>query len=133
MTFKIPWIMSWTYHFQEAKLLNPPWLNRQYRIKWWDKFKNDQANKISIQQYFQNTYQSSASTQESIIHAEPDLIEPDLVARIIGAAGSSKEELQKLIQDIRSSPPGSECSPSGSVKNEIFQNAQDPYEDPYED
>ena len=128
--------MSWTYHFQEAKLLNPPWLNRQYRIKWWDKFKNDQANENSIQQYFQTTYQSSTSTQDSIVQAGPNLIETDLVARIIGAAGSSKEELQKLIQDIRSSPPGSECFPSGSVKNENFQNvqdAQDPYEDPYED
>ena len=136
MAFKIPWIMSWTYHFQEAKALHPPWLNRQYRIKWWDKFKNDQANEISIQQYYQTTYQSSTSTQESIAHNGTNLIEPDLVARIIGAAGSSKEELTKLIHDIRSSPPESECSPSGSVKNEAFQNiqdAQDPFEDPYED
>ena len=33
MLFKIPWIMSWTYNYQEVKDTSSPWLNYQYRIK----------------------------------------------------------------------------------------------------
>lgn len=118
--------MSWTYHFQEAKSLSPPLLNRQFRIKWWDKFNHDQANEAAVQHYYKITYQSTPIIKES-------LTKPEIVARIMNAAGSSKAELQKLIQDIRCSHPPSEGSPSSSIKNELFHDAQDPYEDPYED
>lgn len=44
MLFKVPWIMSWTFNYQEAKDSSPPWLNRQFQAKWWDKLNIYQAN-----------------------------------------------------------------------------------------
>ena len=127
--FKIPWIMSWTYHYQEAKGTSPPWLNRQYRLKWWDKFKLHQANEKTVTKHFQDLYQPISQETESTT-----ISDNDLVARVLGAAGSSQEELQRLLQDIGSSPSGSKESPSKTIiKNTLFQDAQDPFDDPYED
>lgn len=56
----------------------------------------------------------------------------DLIARIKDAATSSPEELQKLLQEIRQTPSVSDDSPK-SIKNDLFEDAQDPFDDPYEE
>nr|KAJ0217611.1 hypothetical protein LSAT_V11C300127580 [Lactuca sativa] len=84
MLFKVPQIMSWTFHYQEAKDSSPPWLNRQFRSKWLDKMKISQANE------------------------------------------------QALLPEIRQTPSVSDDYPK-SIKNDLFQDAQDPFDDPYEE
>lgn len=130
MLFKIPWIMSWTFHYQEAKEISPPWLNRQYRVKWWDKFKNPQANDQAVIKHYQQIYIQKPEVEAKFINSLPST-DAALISRIKAAVNSSPEELQNLLQEIRSSPIASEDSPK-SVKNELFQDAQDPFDDPYE-
>nr|KAJ0190267.1 hypothetical protein LSAT_V11C800397250 [Lactuca sativa] len=126
--FKIPWIMSWTYNYQEAKVTSPPWLNYKYRIKWWEKFKLPQANSTKVIKYYQEIHHSTkAKTEEIKINAP--LPDPELVARILNATGSSHEELHRLLQDIhRSLTESNESTPT----TQLLQDAQDPFDDPYE-
>nr|KAJ0221918.1 hypothetical protein LSAT_V11C200061950 [Lactuca sativa] len=117
MIFKVPWIMSWTFHYQEAKDSSPPWLNRQFRSKWWDKMKISQASEQAVEATFINNLPKS---------------DVDLIARIKDAATSSPEKLQKLLQEIRQTSSVSDSSPK-SIKNDLFEDAQDPFDDPYEE
>ena len=91
MLFKIPWIMSWTYNYQEIHL------------------------------------STKAKTEEIEDAPLPD---PELVARILNATGSSHEELHRLLQDIhRSLTESNESTPT----TQLLQDAQDLFDDPYKE
>lgn len=131
MIFKVPWIMSWTFHYQEAKDSSPPWLNRQFRSKWWDKMKISQASEQAVIKHYQEIYIQKPEVEATFINNLPKS-DVDLIARIKDAATSSPEELQKLLQEIRQTPSVSDDSPK-SIKNDLFEDAQDPFDDPYEE
>ena len=131
MIFKVPWIMSWTFHYQEAKDSSPPWLNRQFRSKWWDKMKISQASEQAVIKHYQEIYIQKPEVEATFINSLPKS-DVDLIARIKDAATSSPEELQKLLQEIRQTPSVSDDSPK-SIKNDLFEDAQDPFDDPYEE
>nr|KAJ0213290.1 hypothetical protein LSAT_V11C400176380 [Lactuca sativa] len=128
MLFKIPWIMSWTYNYQEAKDISPPWLNYLYKIEWWEKFKLLQANSTKIIKYYEEIHHSTNAKTGEIKNAP--LPDPKLVARILNGARSSQEELHYLLKDIPRSPIESNES---APKTQLLQEAQDPFDDQYEE
>nr|KAJ0225570.1 hypothetical protein LSAT_V11C100048090 [Lactuca sativa] len=117
MIFKVPWIMSWTFHYQEAKDSSPPWLNRQFRSKWWDKMKIYQASEQAVIKHYQEIYIQKPEVEATFIN---------------NFATSTPEELQKLLQEIRQTSLVSDNSPK-SIKNDLFQDSQDPFDDPYKE
>nr|KAJ0190777.1 hypothetical protein LSAT_V11C800396640 [Lactuca sativa] len=128
---QVPWIMSWTFHYQEAKDSSPPWLNRQFRSKWWDKMKISQASEQAVIKHYQEIYIQKPKVKATFINNLPQS-DVDLIARIKDVATSSPEELQKLLQEIRQTSSVSDDSPK-SIKNDLFQDSQDPFDDPYEE
>nr|KAJ0213474.1 hypothetical protein LSAT_V11C400214450 [Lactuca sativa] len=56
----------------------------------------------------------------------------DLISRIKDVVSSFPEELKKLPQEIRQTSLVSDDSPK-SINNDLFQDSQDPFDDPYEE
>nr|KAJ0202077.1 hypothetical protein LSAT_V11C600328900 [Lactuca sativa] len=109
------------FHYQEAKDSSPPWLNRQFRSKWWDKMKISQANKQAVTKHYQEIYIEKPEVEATFTNSLPQT-DIDLIARIKEVASFSPEEIQKLLQEIRQTPSVSDDSPK-SIKNDLFQDA----------
>ena len=101
--FKIPWILSWTFTIAPAKGISPPLLQRVSSVKWWDKLPEEQKEHLTIQgvsNYYSTNFgvpatlmpplnpQSTLQTQE----------EEQEISQFMAA--NSREEIQKLIQEI---------------------------------
>nr|KAJ0226039.1 hypothetical protein LSAT_V11C100042510 [Lactuca sativa] len=121
MIFKVPWIRSWTFQYQEAKDSSPPWLNRQFDSKWCDKMKISQANEQATTKHYQEIYIQKLEVEDTFINSLPQS-DVDLITRIKDAATSSPEEHQRLLQEICQTSSVSDDSPK-SIKNDLFQDA----------
>lgn len=122
--FRIPWISSWTYIFEDENpsSLSPPLLHRQYKFKWWNKFSVEKANTQKVNKYYKDLIAQSEEKpliQDSTIPKE----DQDYIQRI--QACGSQEEMLKILNEIRHSPSPSRKS---SPDTEIFQDSQDPYD-----
>ncbi|GJY57232.1 hypothetical protein Tco_0456347 [Tanacetum coccineum] len=117
--FKIPWILSFTYKKEEAEGTPPPLLLRQFSVKWWKQVDEGQANIKVVTKYYNSFIKKSpcpsTSKSSTTTDAEP-------IKRI--RACTSEEELQKILNEVRRSPPPSE---------DIFQDSQDPYDNEFLD
>nr|GEX64229.1 reverse transcriptase domain, zinc finger, CCHC-type, aspartic peptidase domain protein [Tanacetum cinerariifolium] len=114
MTGKPENTMRRSYEKQEADGTSPPLLLRQFSIKWWKQVNEGQADKKAVYVY----YNSLIKRSPSISTPRTSIIDVDAIERI-QAAGSSKEEIQKILNEVRRSPASSE---------DIFQDSQDPYD-----
>ncbi|GJX72631.1 hypothetical protein Tco_0309802 [Tanacetum coccineum] len=118
-TFKLPWILSFTHKKKEAEGTSPPLLVRQFSVKWWKVIKESQADKLAIDRYHKslmprNTSVSSSSSSSSLTMTNKE------IAQKIKDYSNNETLLEKFINEIRGSPTPSE---------NLFQDAQDPYED----
>nr|GFC00999.1 reverse transcriptase domain, zinc finger, CCHC-type, aspartic peptidase domain protein [Tanacetum cinerariifolium] len=113
--FRIPWILSFNYKKQEAKDTSPPLLLRQYSVKWWKHIDEGQADIKAVIDYHNSLIERSPRTSK----AKTEIIDLETIERI-QAAGSSKEEIQKILNEVKRSPSPSE---------DILQDSQDPYDD----
>ncbi|GJR79652.1 hypothetical protein Tco_0150437 [Tanacetum coccineum] len=100
--FKIPWILSFTYKKEEAEGTSPPLLLRQFNVKWWKQVDEGQANIKVIITYYNSFIKKSASPSTS----KSSTTDADTIKRI--RACTSEEELQKILNEVRRSPPPSE-------------------------
>nr|GFB10748.1 reverse transcriptase domain, zinc finger, CCHC-type, aspartic peptidase domain protein [Tanacetum cinerariifolium] len=123
--FRIPWIISFNYKKQEAKDTSPPLLLRQYNVKWWKQIDEGQADIKAIDEG-QADIKAVIDYHNSLIGRSPraskakiEIIDLETIERI-QAAGSSKEEIQKILNEVKRSPSPSE---------DILQDSQDPYDD----
>jgi hypothetical protein len=111
--FRIPWITLFTYKKQDVQDSSPPLLYRQYSVKWWKKVSEDQANEQAVFDYHKSlTQQGSISTS-----SRQTITDTDFINRL--NACTSPEEMQMIINEIKKSPTPSE---------ELYQDAQDPYD-----
>nr|GEU65091.1 reverse transcriptase domain, zinc finger, CCHC-type, aspartic peptidase domain protein [Tanacetum cinerariifolium] len=99
---------------QEADGTLPPILLRQYSVKWWKQIDEDQADIKAVSEYHNSLIRRSPSVS---ITRTP-ITDLDTIERI-QAAGSSKEKIQKILDEVRRSPASSE---------DILQDSQDPYD-----
>nr|GFA16881.1 reverse transcriptase domain, zinc finger, CCHC-type, aspartic peptidase domain protein [Tanacetum cinerariifolium] len=113
--FRISWILSFNYKKQEAKDTSPPLLLRQYSVKWWKQIDERQADIQAVIDDHNSLIERSPRTSK----AKTEIIDLETIERI-QAAGSSKEEIQKILNEVKRSPSPSE---------DILQNSQDPYDD----
>nr|GFA53398.1 reverse transcriptase domain, zinc finger, CCHC-type, aspartic peptidase domain protein [Tanacetum cinerariifolium] len=111
----IPWILSFNYKKQEARDTSPPLLLRQYSVKWWKQIDEGQADIKAVFDYHNSLIGRSPRTSK----AKTEIIDLETIERI-QAAGSSKEEIQKILNEVKRSPSSSE---------DILQESQDPYDD----
>nr|GEX73427.1 reverse transcriptase domain, zinc finger, CCHC-type, aspartic peptidase domain protein [Tanacetum cinerariifolium] len=111
----IPWILSFNYKKQEAIDTSPPLLLRQYSVKWWKQIDEKQADIKAVIDYHDSLIERSPRTSK----AKTEIIDLETIERI-QAAGSSKEEIQKILNEVKRSPSPSE---------DILQDSQDPYDD----
>ena len=114
--FRIPWIFSWTYIFEEDNP-SPPLLQRQYRFKWWNKFIIEKANVQAVDNYYK---QLTTNYQDPPMQ-DSSLEDQEYIRRI--QACTTQEEIQRILNEVRHSPSSSRKSDT-----EIFQDSQDPYE-----
>lgn len=112
--FQLPWITLFTYKKQDARETSPPLLYRQFSVKWWKRIEDSQADIKAVTNYYQQTI----SKKESNPSMTPIVQDKDFIRRL--QACSSPEEMQQIINEIKSSPTPSE---------DLLQDAQDPYED----
>lgn len=121
--FRIPWISSWTYVFEDEKpsSLSPPLLHRQYKFKWWNKFSIEKANVQMVNKYYKELTAQYEKTPA--IDSKFNKEDQEYIQRI--QACSSQEELLKILNEVRHSPSPSRKS---SPDTEIFQDSQDPYD-----
>ena len=125
-TFRIPWISSWTYIFEEEKSteLSPPLLYRQYKFKWWNKFSIEKANVQVVSKYYKElTAQYEKSLKTPVLSSNIQKEDQEYIQRI--QACDSQEEMLKILNEIRHSPSPSRKS---SPDTELFQDSQDPYD-----
>nr|GFA48203.1 hypothetical protein CTI12_AA175730 [Tanacetum cinerariifolium] len=113
--FRIPWILSFNYKKPKAKDTSPPLLLRQYSVKWWKQIDERQADVKAVIDYHNSLIERSPKTSK----AKTGIIDLETIERI-QAAGSSKEEIQKILNEVKRSPSPSE---------DILQDSQDPYDD----
>ncbi|GJZ09256.1 hypothetical protein Tco_0543539 [Tanacetum coccineum] len=118
-TFKLPWILSFTHKKKEAEGTSPPLLIRQFSVKWWKVIKESQVDKLAIDKYHKslmprNTSVSPSSSSSSLTMTNKE------IAQKIKDYSNNEALLEKFINEIRGSPTPSE---------NLFQDAQDPYED----
>nr|GFB68006.1 reverse transcriptase domain, zinc finger, CCHC-type, aspartic peptidase domain protein [Tanacetum cinerariifolium] len=113
--FRIPWILSFNYKKQEARDTSPPLLLQQYIVKWWKQIDEGQADIKAVVDYHNSLIGRSPRTSK----AKTEIIDLETIERI-QAAGSSKEEIQKILNEVKRSPSSSE---------DILQESQDPYDD----
>nr|GEX53741.1 reverse transcriptase domain, zinc finger, CCHC-type, aspartic peptidase domain protein [Tanacetum cinerariifolium] len=100
---------------QEAKETSPPLLLRQYSVKWWKQIDEGQTDIKAVVDYHNSLIGRSPRTSK----AKTEIIDLENIERI-QAAGSSKEEIKKILDEVRRSPASSE---------DILQESQDPYDD----
>nr|GFB06485.1 reverse transcriptase domain, zinc finger, CCHC-type, aspartic peptidase domain protein [Tanacetum cinerariifolium] len=110
----LPWIFSCNYKKQEADVTSPPLLLRQYSIKWWKQIDEGQADIKAVSDY----HNSLTRRSPRISTTRTPITDLDVIERI-QAAGSSREQIQKILNEVRRSPAASE---------DIFQDSQDPYD-----
>ena len=110
--FKLPWIMSWNYKKQEADGVSPPLLVREFSARWWNAVSEDQADMKAVMSHY-NSLVRSPSPGPSCSNTDDDTIKRIQECR-------SKEEIQRILDEVRKSPTPSE---------ELYQDSQDPYED----
>nr|GEW94003.1 reverse transcriptase domain, zinc finger, CCHC-type, aspartic peptidase domain protein [Tanacetum cinerariifolium] len=113
--FRIQWILSFNYKKQEAKDTSPPLLLRQYNVKWWKQIDERQADVKVVIDYQNSLIERSPRTSKE----KTEIIDLETIERI-QAVGSSKEEIQKILNEVKRSPSPSE---------DILQDSQDPYDD----
>nr|GFB56537.1 reverse transcriptase domain, zinc finger, CCHC-type, aspartic peptidase domain protein [Tanacetum cinerariifolium] len=113
--FRISWILSFNYKKQEAKDTSPPLLLRQYNVKWWKQIVERQADIQAVINYHNSLIERAPRTSK----AKTEIIDLETIERI-QADGSSKEEIQKILNEVKRSPSPSE---------DILQDSQDPYDD----
>ena len=46
MHFSIPWIVAWTFQVEEVDHIK--WLTREFNVKWWSNFKNENADFAAV-------------------------------------------------------------------------------------
>ncbi|GKD57651.1 hypothetical protein Tco_1291038 [Tanacetum coccineum] len=114
--FKLPWILSFTHKKQEAEGSSPPLLLRQFSVKWWKQIEESQANKEAVIKYHSSLIQESPRI--SISTTKFPMTNMDIAKKIKEC--ENKQELERFINEIRSSPTPSE---------DLFQDSQDPYDD----
>ncbi|GJT30285.1 reverse transcriptase domain, zinc finger, CCHC-type, aspartic peptidase domain protein [Tanacetum coccineum] len=114
--FKLPWILSFTHKKQEAEGSSPPLLLRQFSVKWWKQIEESQANKEAVIKYHSSLIQESPRI--SISTTKFPMTNMDIAKKIKEC--ENKQELERLINEIRRSPTPSE---------DLFQDSQDPYDD----
>ncbi|KAD3069263.1 hypothetical protein E3N88_37143 [Mikania micrantha] len=120
--FRIPWIFSWTYHYQVQQNISPPLLLRHYRSKWWNKFSIAKANVSSVQNYYRSiTSQHERSIKSPVNLSLNTFEDQDYIIRLQSC--STLEEMQRIISEIKKN------SPSQSKNSNTDDNSQDPYED----
>nr|GFC29149.1 reverse transcriptase domain, zinc finger, CCHC-type, aspartic peptidase domain protein [Tanacetum cinerariifolium] len=113
--FRILWILSFNYKKQEARDTSSPLLLRQYSVKWWKQIDEGQADIKAVIDYHNSLIGRSSRTSK----AKTKIIDLETIERI-QAARSSKEEIQKILNEVKRSPSPSE---------DILQESQDPYDD----
>nr|GFB05369.1 reverse transcriptase domain, zinc finger, CCHC-type, aspartic peptidase domain protein [Tanacetum cinerariifolium] len=97
---------------------SPPLLLRQFSIKWWKAIQVGQASKEADTTYHHNlTVKSPPRPPRSPTRVPMTNTE---IAKRIQNYDRNEAKLARIINDIRSSPTPSE---------DIFQDAQDPYDD----
>nr|GEY28741.1 reverse transcriptase domain, zinc finger, CCHC-type, aspartic peptidase domain protein [Tanacetum cinerariifolium] len=101
--FRIPWISSFNYKKQEADGASPPLLLRQFNVKWWKQVDEGQADIKAVSKY----YNSLIKRSPSISTPRTSITDVDTIERI-HTAGSSKEEIQKILNEVRRSPSSNE-------------------------
>nr|GFB22891.1 reverse transcriptase domain, zinc finger, CCHC-type, aspartic peptidase domain protein [Tanacetum cinerariifolium] len=84
-------------------------------VKWWKQFDEGQADIKAVIDYHNSLIGRSSKTSK----AKTEIIDLETIERI-QAAGSSKEEIQKILNEVKRSPSPSE---------DILQDSQDPYDD----
>ncbi|GJW71058.1 hypothetical protein Tco_0127975 [Tanacetum coccineum] len=118
-TFKLPWILSFTHKKKESEGTSPPLSIRQFSAKWWKVIKESQADKLAIDRYYKslmprNTFVSPSSSSSGLSRTNKE------IAQKIKDYSNNEALLEKFINEIKGSPTPSE---------NLFQDAQDPYED----
>nr|GEU72632.1 reverse transcriptase domain, zinc finger, CCHC-type, aspartic peptidase domain protein [Tanacetum cinerariifolium] len=78
---------------------SPPLLLRQYSVKWWKQIDEGQADVKAVSEY----YNSLIKKSPSISMPRTSITDVDAIERI-QAARSSKEEIQKILNEVRRSP-----------------------------
>nr|GEY04746.1 reverse transcriptase domain, zinc finger, CCHC-type, aspartic peptidase domain protein [Tanacetum cinerariifolium] len=84
-------------------------------VKWWKQIDERQADIQAVIDYHNSLIKISPKTSK----AKTQIIDLETIERI-QRAGSSKEEIQKILNEVKRSPSPSE---------DIFQDSQDPYDD----
>nr|GEZ65443.1 reverse transcriptase domain, zinc finger, CCHC-type, aspartic peptidase domain protein [Tanacetum cinerariifolium] len=87
----------------------------QNSVKWWKQIDERQADIQAVIDYHNSLIERSPRTSK----AKTEIIDLETIERI-QAAGSSKEEIQKILNEVKRSPSPSE---------DILQDSQDPYDD----
>ncbi|KAD2805710.1 hypothetical protein E3N88_39087 [Mikania micrantha] len=126
--FRIPWIFSWTYHYQEEKPaeLSPLLLIRHYRTKWWNKFSINKADTIAVQKFYKEITKQYEKEIPQNPHSQ-QLEDQDYIIRLQSC--STPEEIQRIISAIKNSPSPSSSKKSNPEDSDLFQDSQDPYDD----
>ena len=120
--FKIPWIITWTFTVVPSNGTSPPLLQRTIRVKWWDKLPTEQIENMTVQGV-SKYYQMNFGVPAASIAPPPsplDENEDDQIKQFMAA--NSKDEIRRLIQEIKQGSPTS-SNPDNT------QDAQDPYEE----
>ncbi|GJW92743.1 hypothetical protein Tco_0172415 [Tanacetum coccineum] len=114
--FKLPWILLFTHKKQEAEGSSPLLLLRKFSVKWWKQIEESQANKEAVIKYHSSLIQESPRI--SISTTKFPMTNMDIAKKIKEC--ENKHELERFINEIKSSPTPSE---------DLFQDSQDPYDD----
>nr|GEY95876.1 RNA-directed DNA polymerase, eukaryota [Tanacetum cinerariifolium] len=72
-TFKLPWIISFTYKKKEAEGVSPQLLIGQFSSKWWKQLEEKQAEKEAVNKYYNSFNHESPSTSRFWNIVGPDL------------------------------------------------------------
>ncbi|GKB76973.1 hypothetical protein Tco_0943868 [Tanacetum coccineum] len=118
-TFKLPWILSFTHKKKEAEGTSPPLLIRQFSAKWWKVIKENQADKLAVERFHKSLMPKATSISPSSSSSGLSMTNKE-IAQKIKDNSNNEALLEKFINEIKGSPTPSE---------NLFQDAQDPYED----
>ncbi|PWA45698.1 hypothetical protein CTI12_AA514860 [Artemisia annua] len=97
---------------QEVDGVSPPLLVREFSARWWNAVSEDQADMKAVMSHY-NSLVRSPSPGPSCSNTDDDTIKRIQECK-------SKEEIQRILDEVRKSPTPSE---------ELYQDSQDPYED----
>ena len=110
MHFSIPWIMAWTFKVEEIEHIK--WLSREYNIKWWANFKNENADFAAVSSWIKTIPKLPSPNTPEDFQTRKQRLQMAL------ANAANEEEFQKIIIELQSYNSESNTEKADSINSE---------------